>query len=139
MLTATVDGAAWAPDAGALDLFALLQSGRAFIFARRLLDGGQTEEMLQIEFDTADPFRRASYRLTGGPAAFATFRVQTGPSTGAIYGTDSQHTGSVAIQTADATDSVVAGSFSFEAQQLGGTAVRRIAGQFRVRYTTTVP
>lgn len=62
-------GAAWSPDAGASDLFGLLQSGRAFIFARRLLDGGQNEEMLQIEFDTADPFRSASYRLTGGPAA----------------------------------------------------------------------
>jgi hypothetical protein len=136
-MTATVDGAAWLPNAG--EVFGLLQSGTAFIAARRLSDGGQTEELIQIEFDTAEPFRSATYTLAGGPAAFAVFTVRTGPQTEAVYGTDPQHTGSLTIEAADAADSVVVGSFAFEAQQLGGTALRRIAGRFRVRYSMSVP
>ena len=138
MLTATVDGTAWAPDTGSVDPFGLLQAGTVFIGAHRVLDGGQTEELLQIAFDTSDPFRRASYPLAGGPAGYATFTVRTGPQTEAVYGTNPQHTGSVTIRAVDPADSVVTGSFVFEAQQVGGTALRAIAGEFRVRYTTTI-
>lgn len=140
MLAATVDGARWSAGTGNSDLFGLLQSGTAFIIARRLEDGGQTEELIQIEFETANPFQSATYTLTGGPAAFAVFTVRTGlPQTEAVYGTTPEHTGSLTIEAADAADSVMVGSFAFEAQQLGGTALRRVAGRFRVRFSMSVP
>jgi hypothetical protein len=56
-----------------------------------------------------------------------------------LYQTNPGHTGSIAIQAASSSDSVVAGRFAFEAERLGGTGVRRVSGRFRVRYLTAFP
>jgi hypothetical protein len=107
------------------------------IVANRFIESAQVGEFVQIEFAAADPFKITSYPLAGGSEGFGIVRVQQGGDPDALYQTNSEHTGFVAIQAADPSDSTVAGTFAFEAGQLGGTGLRQIRGWFRVRYVTS--
>jgi len=137
--SASIDGGPWEPGTGASDLVAVLQPGRAFIVANRFLVDEQVGEFVQLEFDTPDPFRITRYLFVGGTTGHAILRIHRGSNPDALYQTNPGHGGSVAIRAADPSDSVVTGTFVFEAGQLGGSGVRQVSGSFRVRFVTSFP
>ena len=96
-----------------------------------------------MEFATTDIFERTSYDLAADISGFATYQVFTSPPGGSAevyYSTTRGHPGALTIEAVNVKDSVVTGTFVFDAVPLGpGSAVHHIAGQFRVRYVTTVP
>jgi hypothetical protein len=142
-VTATIDSKPWRADTAPGDLFALLGPQRVILSARRLTTQPSAEEALSIEFGTTDIFAERSYPLTSGFAGFASFRVTTLPPGGpteVFYSTTQEHSGAFTIEASSPQDSVVTGSFAFEAGPLTGSLeVHHITGRFRVRYTTTAP
>jgi hypothetical protein len=141
-MAATVDGTRWVPGADPSALYALLGAQRVILVARRPTQQPAGEEILQVEFATTEIFRERSYRLAADISGFATFQVFTQSPGGSVafYTTTPDHAGTLTIQGASAQDSVVTGFFAFDAVSLSGSsAVHHFTGQFRVRYTTTVP
>ncbi|MEP6689012.1 MAG: hypothetical protein ABJC36_11745 [Gemmatimonadales bacterium] len=139
----TIDGRSWRADTAPLDLYALLGPQRVILSARRHTEQPAAEEVLGIEFETTDIFAERNYPLAGTLTGIATFRVTTLPPGGptqAFYSTMQQHTGTLIIEASDPVDSVVTGSFGFEAGPFTESPeVHHVTGRFRVRYTTHVP
>src|SRR6266540_7560555 len=123
-VTATVDGKPWVADTAPGGLYALLGPQRVILWARRQTDQPAAEELLAVEFATNDVFAERSYPLTADIAGFATFRVTTqapGGPTEVFYSTTQEHTGTLTVEGSSPQDSVVTGSFVFEAVALGGS------------------
>lgn len=135
--SATLDRAPWVPDTAGAILFGSQCDTTLVVSATRQVTPEDSEEITLVLYQ----FRGAtsvSLRDTA-TAAYGSFSLTHWPEgqlpTTQSYFTWSDHPGTLTIQGATRSDSVVFGSFAFEgAQSPADLTQRRVTGQFRVHY-----
>jgi hypothetical protein len=135
--TATLDGVSWAGDT----TVAVLTNG-SHLSVTGVRSASPTEEQ-EITL-TLEGFGKGTFVLgdqtAAGVAALTVMQVDNHVVTGiSHYLSSPQHPGELRITGISTSDSVVTGSFAFEAASQPDTASHhQVSGQFRVRYATQV-